>query len=388
EFELTSLGLKLSDVDLAARAESEGSETRITFDRLTGHTGEQKRVVRVQRGRLWLKGLEFNRADGAIDASELPLVIQGIPQAIATTRQSIAFTVERTPQEIRAQFQIPYLIVALPQSLGRNVIPLDENRSVTVLQPLAAPKLAQGDTLPFRLSFDLGQNVKLTRSDLDLPLSGQAEVRLADEVDVHGDLDLSPGGRIDVSGKTFVIDSGEVHFDTGEPNNPRIRVTASYRAPDGSIVTADMAGTLKKANLRVSSPGRTEQEAYAILLGSSTSVDDSSAAGARAAGAGVGADRLLGPLLQNTPLHRVELRTGSERVANQRTYSTYTAAVPVAEDIWFEGSYKSLNRTNVNNDTVSAWSGTVDWRFRRNWSLRTEVGTIGTGMDVLWNYRY
>jgi hypothetical protein len=30
----------------------------------------------------------------------------------------------------------------------------------------------------------------------------------------------------------------------------------------------------------------------------------------------------------------------------------------------------------------------VDWRFRRNWSLRTEVGNIGAGLDLVWQYRY
>ena len=34
------------------------------------------------------------------------------------------------------------------------------------------------------------------------------------------------------------------------------------------------------------------------------------------------------------------------------------------------------------------FSGTIDWRFRPRWSVRTEVGTIGAGVDLLWQYRY
>jgi hypothetical protein len=66
--------------------------------------------------------------------------------------------------------------------------------------------------------------------------------------------------------------------------------------------------------------------------------------------------------------------------------------VPIGDQLWFEGSYKALSTRDANDanatNASSAWSGTVDWRFRRNWSLRTELGTIGTGVDLVWNYRY
>jgi autotransporter translocation and assembly factor TamB len=226
--------------------------------------------------------------------------------------------------------------------------------------------------------------VKLTRPDLDLPLTGRAEVLLANKVEVTGDVDLLPGGRIDVSGKTFVVEAGEVHFDTGDPGNPRIRVTAIYRPSDGSVITAEVAGTLKQATLSLSSPTKDLQQIYATLLGGTSGGEGGDA---RAAGAGVGADQLLGPLLANTPLRKVEIRTGSELAADRRSYSTYSAAVPLSEQVWFEGSYKTLNSQD-SREQGSALSGTIDFRFRRNWSLRTEVGTIGTGVDLLWNYRY
>ena len=78
---------------------------------------------------------------------------------------------------------------------------------------------------------------------------------------------------------------------------------------------------------------------------------------------------------------------GSELTADRRSYSTYSAAVPISDQVWFEGSYKTLNSPDT-REQGSAVSGTVDFRFRRNWSLRTEIGTIGTGVDLLWNYRY
>ncbi|MFZ5894377.1 MAG: translocation/assembly module TamB domain-containing protein [Myxococcota bacterium] len=383
-FEVSGLGLKLQDVDFAAQAEAEGAQTRISVPLLIGHSTKGQRAVAVRGAKVWLAGLELARAEGTVDASELPLTLPGIPQATATTRQSIAFNVRRTAQEMQANISVPYLVVALPQAAARDLISLDENRSIEIIQPITQPGQGSGDGLPWRFGFDLGQNVKLTRPDLDLPLSGHAEVLLARKVEVTGDIELSPGGRIDVSGKTFVVETGEVHFDTGDASNPRIRVTAIFRPPDGSVITAEVSGTLKQATLSLSSPTKDLQQIYAVLLGGSGGTGGGDA---RAAGAGVGADQLLGPLLANTPLRKVELRTGSELSADRRSYSTYSAAVPLSEQVWFEGSYKTLNSQD-SRVQGSAVSGTIDFRFRRNWSLRTEVGTIGTGVDLLWNYRY
>jgi hypothetical protein len=92
-------------------------------------------------------------------------------------------------------------------------------------------------------------------------------------------------------------------------------------------------------------------------------------------------------LLADTNLPHVELRTGSESSGEDRRYQTYTAAVQISDQVWFEGSYKALSTTET-TEQGDAVSGTVDWRFKRDWSLRTEIGNIGTGVDLLWQYRY
>ena len=33
-------------------------------------------------------------------------------------------------------------------------------------------------------------------------------------------------------------------------------------------------------------------------------------------------------------------------------------------------------------------TGTLDYRFSRRWSLRTELGTSGGAFDLLWSHRY
>ena len=103
------------------------------------------------------------------------------------------------------------------------------------------------------------------------------------------------------------------------------------------------------------------------------------------AGLGVGAT-LFNEFMSETPLSAVELRTSQDE-----QHANYTAAVPLKENLWFEGTYQNATNNGLRPNSSSAregFSGTVDWRFRRNWSLRTEVGTLGAGADILWQYRY
>jgi hypothetical protein len=384
--QLAGLGLRLSDVSLKARAESVGNLTRISIDELGGIGGRSSDRVRLADGRLWLDGVRVIRAEGNFIPEELPLMLEGVPQATARTRQPIPFRLERQADRMYVVFNVPYLSVALPQSTGRNVIGLDENDSIELLQPLGEPIRRSGDGIPWLVRFELGQNVRITRADLDLPITGTAEVLLADRVSVTGDLDLIPGGRLQLSDNQFIIESGEVHFNTGDPANPSIRVTANWRAPDDTVVFLTVTGTLKEPKLEdpTSSPPKTKEEIWALLVGFGGTTDET--ATPSAAGALVGAQQLLSPFLQNTVARKISLRAKESEKAD-RSYTTYTAAIPIGDKIWFEGSYH-MPTANESDEYQDAVSGTVDWRFRPHWSLRTEVGTIGTGLDLVWQYRY
>ena len=107
---------------------------------------------------------------------------------------------------------------------------------------------------------------------------------------------------------------------------------------------------------------------------------------ATATGVGVGAS-LFNDLFADTALGRVEIRTSSEEAR-----SNYTAAVQVSDDVWFEATYKTHDSTQASGpgaaDAHSGISGTLDWRFAKRWSLRSELGTLGAGFDMLWQYRY
>lgn len=74
---------------------------------------------------------------------------------------------------------------------------------------------------------------------------------------------------------------------------------------------------------------------------------------------------------------------------NDSTWDSYTAAFPINDKLWFEGSLsRSGAGAGPQGGRRHGVSGTLDWRFHPNWSLRTEIGTLGTGLDLVWQYRY
>ncbi len=158
-------------------------------------------------------------------------------------------------------------------------------------------------------------------------------------------------------------------------------------------MSAVLTGTAREPELVLESdpplPGG-EAEIYALLFGGGVGDTESSAA-SPALGAGA---TVLSEVLGNTPLRGVELRAGVEKRSSGQAaqltsdeWRSYAAAVPLSDDVWFEGSYKTEQRATA-AESRSGFSGTVDWRFKQNWALRTELGELGTGVDLLWNYRY
>lgn len=382
--QLQNLGMRLNDVSFSAKTRTLGERTVIELRNFSAASRARSPNVSASAD-VYLDALNLERARANVNLKDVPLMLEGVSQANATGSVSV----ELTPRDSRmtVRVQVPALVAELPPSSGRNVISLDPNRSIEIVQPISEPRRKKREEpKPWELLFELGDDVKVVRSDLNIPLDGVATIELAEETKVGGRVQLKPGGRVQVWGKTFVIENGEIRFDTGDASNPHVNVTASWRAAEGTQIFVDITGTFREARLKLrSDPERSDAEKFALLLGGTGSDDSGGGGNATTTGIGVGAG-VLDQLLSDTPLRNVELRTASETL-QQRTYSTYTAAVQISDEIWFEGSYKSATQTDV-TDQKNAFSGTVDWRFKRNWSLRTEIGTIGTGLDLLWTYRY
>jgi hypothetical protein len=379
--QIAGLDMRLSKVGLSASASQSGDRTVVAVRDLSAASGSKTANV-AGTADLYFSGMKLVDARANVNLSRVPLMIQGVAQANLSGSAAIELFPERAP--ILVAIQLSDLTAALPRTSGHAVMSVDDNPDISVAQPLREPLRTTKDGGPgFQLAFDLARKVRITRADMEIPLHGRPTIQLGAETRVTGDLELDPGGRAQLLGKSFVIESGEVHFDTPDPANPHLHVLASWRAPEGTTVYIDVGGTVRQATLRLESdPALSQADIQALLLGGGSSQGGQ----AQAAGLGYGAD-FMGELLADTPLRQVELRTGTETTADDLSYATYSAAVPVSENVWVELAYKNLEGGGAVEQRDAA-SAIVDWRFKRDWSLRTEAGTVGAGLDMLWQYRY
>jgi hypothetical protein len=385
--QLAELGLRMRNVAFKAHAEDHQNKTLIVIDSFEAAAESSKKNVSA-RGNLWLSGFRIQSGNANAAVRGAPFLVEGV--TMATLNGEAGIELERKPTEMFVGLTLPKLEAKLPEQGARELISLGNNEDIAIAQPIAEPRRGEdGESLPWRMKFDLGSEVKVTRVDLFLPISGSPEVRLGKDLDVVGNINLTPGGRLSVPGlpRPFTIETGTVFFDEGaDPKNPRLKVRASCQLSQ-LTVWATVSGTFRDAKIVFDSddPSLNQAQIEAVLLSAPSPTD--SAGSSATAGIGAGAGYLGKRLFANTPLSNLEIKAGSEVSADQKSYATYSAAYPITDEIWFEGSYKTLQLAQ-DGAATNAFSGIVDWRFRRNWSLRTEIGSIGAGVDLLWMYRY
>ncbi len=216
---------------------------------------------------------------------------------------------------------------------------------------------------------------------------------------MHGKVQLQDG-RVDVVGKFFDIepDHAVVTFN-GNPGNPELAVTARWDAPDGTRVYAEVSGPLKNPHVQLrSDPAKPQSEILALILFGGTDETQtqqalteaeqrrSGAGGQGAAAAGVGsgvAAAGLNKLLEDVAPMSISTRVDTSQSQNVRP----TVVVEVARNV--------LAEATVNTGAIPIGQNpdryllTLDWRFLRNWSLRTTVGDAGSSiLDLIWQHRY
>ena len=396
--QLSQLGLRLRQVQISALAEAHSNSTRLTIKSLSAAAESDKPNVSAT-GYLSFSGPRISDGRANARLQGVPFLVEGVPLATLTSvpngkEKELEIELERRPREMFVGLRIPKLEAKLPQEASRSLIALGASEDILIAQPIAKPSSASdAEALPWRVRFELGQDVKITRADLSLPISGSPEIVLGESLQIQGNVDLRPGGRLSLPGvaRPFTIENGTVSFDAdGDPEDPRIKVRAVCKLPQ-LIVWATVSGSFKDAKFAFESdnPNLTNQ---AQILAALIAPGDSSSSASASANQGTdqlraGAGYLSQRLLANTALSSLELKAGNETTADQHSYATYSAAYPITDEVWFEGSYKTLQAQDFTG-ARNALSGTFDWRFRKNWSLTVELGTIGAGTDLLWLYRY
>jgi autotransporter translocation and assembly factor TamB len=365
-FVLTGLGFRLRDVSFTATAKRGLNDTRVEIPNLRASAGARAHNMNADVV-LHLKGLGLQSGQAGVTISQLPLVVDGVTRANADA----VFTLEMTryPEKMHVKVNFSSLDAQLPPDSPRELTTLDENENITILQPIAEPKARRADDeLPWQFEIHLGQRARVARGVLlDLPITGDPNVVLAEGLGVTGAIYLERRGAVQMLGKIFVIERGGVFFDTPDPKDPRLDVQATWRAPDGTTLTAFVTGTLSEPVLKFDRPS---EDAWSMLLDQGVAT------------LGIGA---LDTLLSDTPLARVQLR-GQE--GEQGT--TYSAAYRVNNQVIVEGNYQATNNSSSGTDGPAAGNvgAAVDWRFAPRWSVRGQLGTIGTGVDLVYQYRY
>jgi translocation and assembly module TamB len=365
---LTGLGFRLRDVAFRATATRDGKTTLVDVPDLIGSAGGSSQNLRAKL-RFRLLGFDIVSGTSTLTINRLPLVVDGVTRANANAEAELILI--RKPEKMLVDVIFTYLDATLPEEETRQLTELNDNPSITLLQPIAQPKgRREEDDLPWHFVVHLGNRARLGRgSALDLKVSGDPNVVLARDLGVTGSIFLTRGGALVLYRKLFTIESGGVHFDTPDPKDPRLDVQASYRSPDGETLFVYVTGTLAKPTVNFD---RSRDAAMAVLL-----KDDASATNL-----GIG---VLDSLLGDTPLGRVQLRSQESGDTGEGTI--YSAQYRVSDKVVVEGNYRAATKSASDDDSAD-YGAAVDWRVGKNVSVRGQLGTIGTGVELVYQYEY
>lgn len=400
-FQMSQVGEQFSHVRAKVTFENNGI-IRLSDAYAQGPTGSvtAKAVAR-------MNGLSFVGANGwaQIPSNDpLPIVIEGESMGEASGTFLLAATMSPDGKEVRLNVEVPTLEVRVPEQASHSVQPLEPAEHIRigvqrepeklVLLPLGPPDKEEprsGEATRYRVSVKLGFAEIRQGSSVRVRLQGNPTVVVGEKTTVTGQIRLT-GGVLDVQGKEFEIERGTITFAGGDPANPEIVVTAGWTAPDGTRVYADFIGPLDtgKVTLRAE-PSLTQSEILALIMFGT--VDGANAQPppgqqadrvTQAVGAGggfatQGLNRAIGDL---TGLD-ITARIDSSASGNPRP----EIKMQIARNISIQFAHVlGIPPPGAMPDKNIA---TLDWRFRRNWSLLTSFGDQGsTVIDVLWQYLY
>ncbi len=184
---------------------------------------------------------------------------------------------------------------------------------------------------------------------------------------------------------SFHIDRGLLQFEPEEPDNPRVDLTASWRAGDGTTVYVDVTGRAKDASVHTRDDrGLQDVERFYLITGGAVPEGSLLAASGPSTQGAIGQTFSLGinEILRDS-LGNVAVNIGT--TSDDR--ASYGTSVRLSDKLSFTGSFQPASASNLEESTNDL-TGTLDYRFSRRWSLRTELGTSGGAFDLLWSHRY
>jgi translocation and assembly module TamB len=357
-------------------------------------------------GSMALRGFSFVSAEGTVRVAKkeaVPLTVEGVSlgEAYGTLFLHAKMSGEH---KVKLDIDVPTFHTDMPESSSREVRALSDRPDVKVgmrrvdgdlLPVLLGPpqEKRSEDALEWHMTFYLGQDVRLRRgTNMDLVIGGQPVVDLTDEAHVSGSVDFR-SGTVEVFGKRFEIEHGSAKFEGDEPGNPNVSVTARWDAPDGTRIYVDYVGPLRNGVLTLrSEPALSRSDILAILLfgGNDATNPGTSPSPTQGNGTQTGGLVLAGGAA-TTKLNRVLSSVSpldiTTRVTSDSQSATPEVAVQLSPKVKAQVSYRTrAPNPGEKQDRVLM---TLDWRFRRNWSIATTVGDQGSSiLDLIWQYRY
>ncbi|HEX3769642.1 MAG TPA: translocation/assembly module TamB domain-containing protein [Polyangiaceae bacterium] len=406
-FEMTTLGGEFADVSAEVDLKPSGE---ITLKNAVAYGVTGKLEV---GGGAQLTGFAFGGAHAVVTIPKdqaVPVVFDGVQMGMLDGNCAIAVGLSPAHDELDVNVAVPAMHMALPASGSHDVQSLGDLEDVTTgvlrgsagfvdipLDTVVDTTAGASSRLPIKLSVSLQQNVEVTRGDdLDVRISGQPIVTIADQVRVTGQIRVTRG-TLDVNGKPFEIENGTITFSGDDPSNPQVVLTAMWTAEDEqkTRIYADFTGPLKTGTVKLRSdpqlPGGENDIRALLLFGtveSDTTVGQNAAPVAGAAGgvATQGINRALSPV--NRALDKIGLAGGiSTRIDTSQANPRPEVEIGIARDISLQISYVlGVPVPGANPDNYYA---TLDWRFLRAWSLEATRGDAGTSiLDLIWQHRY
>ena len=368
-------------------------EVEVTNVSANGSTGKL-----TASGKMTLKGLSFVSGEGEVRIAKnqaVPLTLEGVALGEAW---GTLFLHAKRPDErtVKLDVDVPVFHTDLPESTARDVQSLADHPDIQVgvrvpsgtLSPVPLgpqQERRSDDALIWRITFFLGQDVRLRRgTNLELSLGGEPVVELTDKVRVSGQVDLK-GGNVEVFGKRFEIEHGVTKFDGDDPSNPDVSVVASWEAPDSTRIFAHFVGPLRTGSLTLTSePARSQGDILAILLFGGETENVQQVKGNETG------EWVLGGAAVTTGVNKVLSSVTpfdiTTRVTSDAQSPTPEVAIRLSPKLTAEISYRT--RTPSPLESQDRTLLTLDWRFRRNWSIATTVGSQTSVLDLIWRYRY
>lgn len=379
----SAVGISLVNTKLTMRANYEDGRNILTVSDIEANVGSS---VPNLHGRAVMRLQNFTPETGEFDlrANAVPLY-QGAT-LLATVSGATSGKLTTDERGILLSVLIHKVLAELAEGVDDQLIDVSENPNIKVVQaPRETKKEKSNLSTPLLITVDLGDDARIKNSLLDARVAGQPQIVLANDTQIAGSIEVRRGSRFVVLGRSFIVDRGLLQFDTGDAADPHLQIGANWAAPNNVLVRLDVGGTLSAPTLTWSSepslPGG-EDAVLSLVIG----------------GGGGGASGSTSLAIVANELSNVEglefystqqTAAGDGRVAslNDTSWESYTASYQINDKLWFEGSYERQTMT-ADQGVKSGVSGTLDWRFLPQWSVRTEVGTMGMGLDLMWQYRY